>query len=482
MPPDSVLSIRKTVTRDEWVSAYRPHIERVLAGNKNAFAEIVAMFNDMAHSVANARLGDAALAEDAVQEAFLAAFIKLPLLRDPDAFPGWFRTILIRHCDRIRARHERAVPSRDEDAAVQAWDDADPCRLYTRQLDRLVVRRILETLPGVAREACIQRYVHGRPYDDIARLLNVPEGTVKRRLHDAKQRIMAEFGVRRGRSVRLGYLPISDHLLAMVAHQMHDRADYDLHLTRFLSWASLVRALRGELLDAAFVMVPLAMALRNQGLPILYVLDGHHDGSAVTVRQGGERPDIGEGSTMALPHCISTHRLLLQAILGGPGAQPDPATRYISPSYVISSLSKHEIDGFLCSEPWHTKSEAQGEGRVLARSGEVVPGHICCVLVVREGFARSRPDLTRRFVSALAAAGEYIRGHPAESADIQARYTGVDREVAEHVLRKGYITFTDLAPDRGRAVQVMDLALKAGILTLPCDLNSFMAQEFAEAT
>ncbi len=462
------------------MSAYRPHIERVLAGNKNAFAEIVAMFKDMALAVANARLGDSALAEDAVQEAFLAAFIKLPLLRDPDAFPGWFRTILLRHCDRIRARHERAMPSTEVNDAVRAGDDADPCRLYTRHLDRLLVRRILETLPGVAREACIQRYVHGRPYDDIAKLLNVSAGTVKRRLHDAKQRILAEFGARRGRSVRLGYLPISDHLSAMVAHQMHDRSDYDLHLTRFLSWSSLVRALRGEMLDAAFVMAPLAMALRNQGLPILYVLDGHHDGSAVTVRQGGEGPDIGEGATMALPHCISTHRLLLQAILGGAGSQPDPATRYISPSYVISSLSKREIDGFFCSEPWHTKSEVQGEGRVLARSGEVAPGHICCVLVVREGFARSRPGLTHRLVSALAAAGEYIRNHPAESADIQARYTGVDRDVAEHVLRQGYVTFTDLFPDLERARQVMDLALQAGVLTLPCDLESFMTREFAE--
>ena len=459
------------------MSAYRSHIERVLAGNKNAFAEIVTMFRDMARSVATARLGDAALAEDAVQEAFLAAFIKLPLLRDPEAFPGWFRTILQHHCDRIRARHERTLPALDEDAAAWARDDTDPCRMYARRLDRLMVRRILDSLPGVAREACIQRYVHGRPYEDIAGLLNIPQGTVKRRLHDAKQRILAEFGARRGRSVRLGYLPISDHLLAMVAHQLHDHADYDLHLSRFLSWSSLVRALRGEMLDAAFVMAPLAMALRNQGLPIRYVLDGHHDGSAVTVRKGGATRRMDAGATMALPHCISTHRLLLQAMLDSPGSQPDPATRYISPSYVISSLSKHEIDGFFCSEPWHTKSEVQGEGRVLVRSGEVAPGHICCVLVVREAFLRDHPGRAHRFVSDLDAAGAYISSHPAESAAIQSRYTGVDRDVAEHVLRKGYVTFTDLAPDRGRAEQLMDLALKAGILTQPCDLDAFMAGE-----
>ena len=457
------------------MSAYRRHIERVLAGNKNAFAEIVAMFRDMAMAVATSRLGDPSLAEDAVQEAFLAAFIKLPMLHDPEAFPGWFRTILLRHCDRLRSRHERSSSVADEAAtAMLAAEDADPCSLYTRRLDRLVVRRILETLPGVAREACIQRYVHGRPYEDIARLLDIPQGTVKRRLHDAKQRIMAEFGARRGRSVRLGYLPISDHLLGMVAHQLHDRSDYDLHLSRFLSWASLVRALRGGMLDAAFVMAPLAMTLRNQGLPISYVLDGHHDGSAVTVRNGRPGESMDTCSTLALPHSISTHSLLLEAMLGD-GPRREPATRFISPSYVINSLSRREIDGFLCSEPWHTKSEVQGEGRVLVRSGDVAPGHICCVLVVRDAFLREQPDLAHRFVTGMASAGEYIGSHPAESADIQARYTGVDRDVAEHVLRKGYITFTDLAPDKGRAEQVMTLALKAGILDRPCDLDAFVA-------
>ena len=459
------------------MSAYRSHIERVLAGNKNAFAEIVTMFRDMARSVATARLGDAALAEDAVQEAFLAAFIKLPLLRDPEAFPGWFRTILLRHCDRIRARHERALPALDEDAAAWARDDTDPCRMYARRLDRLMVRRILDSLPGVAREACIQRYVHGRPYEDIAGLLNIPQGTVKRRLHDAKQRILAEFGARRGRSVRLGYLPISDHLLAMVAHQLHDHADYDLHLSRFLSWSSLVRALRGEMLDAAFVMAPLAMALRNQGLPIRYVLDGAPRRQRRDRAQGrghaahGRRGHHGPAALHLHPQIAAPGHARRSGLAARSG------TRYISPSYVISSLSKHEIDGFFCSEPWHTKSEVQGEGRVLVRSGEVAPGHICCVLVVREAFLRDHPGRAHRFVSDLDAAGAYISTHPAESAAIQSRYTGVDRDVAEHVLRKGYVTFTDLAPDRGRAEQLMDMALKAGILTQPCDLDAFMAGE-----
>jgi NitT/TauT family transport system substrate-binding protein len=78
----------------------------------------------------------------------------------------------------------------------------------------------------------------------------------------------------------------------------------------------------------------------------------------------------------------------------------------------------------------------------------------------------------------MAAGGEYIVGHPSESADIQSLYTGVDHSVAERVLRKGYVTFNDLAPDRGRTNQVMELALHAGMLNRPCDLDAFLDTTF----
>lgn len=461
-------------------SAYRDHLERVLQGDKNAFAAVMDMFRDMAMRLATARLGDRFLAEDAVQEAFLGAFVKLPLLHDLEAFPGWFRTILIRHCERMRQRQARAVPPGGPDVeTLPGVDGLDPGLICASRQDGMLLRRILGTLPGVAREACIQHYVHGCSCAEIAASANVSTGTVKRRLHDARQRIRREFARSRTRSVRLGCLPISDHLLGLVAHQRHDPREFDLHLTRYLSWSGLIKALRGGMLDAAFVMAPLAMALRNEGLPIRYAMDGHHDGSAVTVHKGADGGGLASGSTMALPHAISTHGLLLHSLLGGApaadrGTGSECLTRFISPSYVLGSMARREIDGFLCSEPWNTKSVVQGQGRILARSRDLAPGHICCILVVMEPFMEAEPELTQSLLSSLHAAGEYIELNPDGAAAIQARYSGIDRDVAEHVLSHRYITFSDLAPDRGRAGQVMDLALAAGALDRPCDLDTFM--------
>jgi DNA-directed RNA polymerase specialized sigma24 family protein len=71
------------------------YLGETLNGNPNAFNEIVVRFQENALRKACARLKDHRLAEEAVQEAFLAAYENLASLRDPSRFPGWFRKILI---------------------------------------------------------------------------------------------------------------------------------------------------------------------------------------------------------------------------------------------------------------------------------------------------------------------------------------------------------------------------------------------------
>ena len=75
-------------------------------GDTGAFAEVVRRFEGMAQRLGMAMLGERSRAEDAAQEAFLDAYISLGSLREPAAFPGWFRRIVLKHCDRqLRRDH-----------------------------------------------------------------------------------------------------------------------------------------------------------------------------------------------------------------------------------------------------------------------------------------------------------------------------------------------------------------------------------------
>ena len=71
------------------------------AGDLEAYGKIVRRFQNMAYGYAYSILGDFHLAEDAAQEAFFEAYCKLSDLHTPDAFPGWLRRIVFKHCDRL---------------------------------------------------------------------------------------------------------------------------------------------------------------------------------------------------------------------------------------------------------------------------------------------------------------------------------------------------------------------------------------------
>ena len=81
------------------------------AGDRAAFGTIVRRFQDMAFGGAYARLGDVDESQDAAQEAFLDAWRLLGDLRDPAAFPGWFRRIVLKHADRIARARQRVLPA-----------------------------------------------------------------------------------------------------------------------------------------------------------------------------------------------------------------------------------------------------------------------------------------------------------------------------------------------------------------------------------
>jgi NitT/TauT family transport system substrate-binding protein len=339
-----------------------------------------------------------------------------------------------------------------------------------------MVAATIESLDGVAREACIQRYVLGLPYKEIATALQVPEGTIKRRLHDVRNQMIKAFQICGEPVIRVGYLPISDHILAMVSHCIN-RSSLKIRLKKFLSWSSLATSLENGLLDAAFVMAPIAMAMRNKGVPIVYIMDGHHDGSAITVRK-----DMGAGrfwmseNRVGLPYAISTQSILFADLVGANHeANPSAAkTRYLGPSYLLNALISGEIDAFCCAEPWNTKAVIEGAGTILARSKDFLPGHICCILVVREAFLEKHGDRVRSYLRLLLSTNEYLSADFNRSAKIQERYTGVPADIIKHVLHRREVTFNEIMPDRGRFESLMHLAVRTGLLETPRNIDAFL--------
>lgn len=157
-------------------------------GDAAAFGALVERFQDMAYAYAWSLLGDAHLAEDVAQEAFLDAYRSLPGLREPAAFVTWLRKIVFKHSDRQTRGRRAATVALDEGLAL-ASAEPDPAAAAERREDHALVRDAVAALPEHERAVTALFYLAGYAQSEIAASLGLPLTTVKKRLFDARRRL-----------------------------------------------------------------------------------------------------------------------------------------------------------------------------------------------------------------------------------------------------------------------------------------------------
>ena len=159
-----------------------------LALRHEAFAKLVINFQDMAFACAYAVLGDAYLAEDIAQEAFVLAWEKLDQLREPKAFAGWFKRIVLSQCNRLtRVKRLQVVPLNVGDK--NPTTDPGPQLLAEKHELLNKVVHAIRALPDNERLVTTLFYVNGYTQTDIGEFLEVPISTVNKRLYTARQRL-----------------------------------------------------------------------------------------------------------------------------------------------------------------------------------------------------------------------------------------------------------------------------------------------------
>ncbi|HEX8161153.1 MAG TPA: sigma-70 family RNA polymerase sigma factor [Pyrinomonadaceae bacterium] len=163
--------------------------KRTLAERHAAFGELVRAFQDMAFACAYGALcGDFHLAEDAAQNAFVTAWRKLPQLREPEAFPGWLRRVVLTECNRLtRGARLRTVPL-EEGAGMSSPGESPETIAEARELGA-AVRDALRRLPRGERIVVTLFYFDSRSHREIADFLQLPQTTVAKRLRAARARL-----------------------------------------------------------------------------------------------------------------------------------------------------------------------------------------------------------------------------------------------------------------------------------------------------
>jgi RNA polymerase sigma factor (sigma-70 family) len=163
----------------------RKLVHRARRGDLGAYDQIVRRFQDMAVGYSYSLLGDFHLAEDAAQEAFIAAYQQLPQLRDAAAFPGWFRRIVFKYCDRLKRGRSAVVVLKADMSAPQA----DPAAAAEQKELRQRIEEAIHHLPERERLVTTLYYISEYSQGEISEFLEIPLTTVRSRLHTARGRL-----------------------------------------------------------------------------------------------------------------------------------------------------------------------------------------------------------------------------------------------------------------------------------------------------
>jgi RNA polymerase sigma-70 factor (ECF subfamily) len=165
---------------------------RAQGGDREAFGRLIEQFQPTVQAIALRRLGNVCEAMELTQEVFLHVLRRIHQLREPERFAGWLRQVAVRMA--INRATRRIPPATVEigvlEAASGQADEPVEALITRERAERLWTA--MSRLKLLDRETLIAFYIRGLSLVEMADELDVPLGTIKRRLHTARKRLRGE--------------------------------------------------------------------------------------------------------------------------------------------------------------------------------------------------------------------------------------------------------------------------------------------------
>ena len=295
-----------------------------------------------------------------------------------------------------------------------------------------------------------------------------------------------------GSNFGIGFLPVTCHLTCPVTHFMNkEMSGVEMFKPmRFNGFPELKEMFIGrpEEMPATFILAPMAIALREQGVKIKIVYLGHRDGSAVMVHKdsGIFRTTDLRGKRIAVPGRYANQRLIIYRELKKAGMTLDDVTLLeMPPPDMPAALLSKAVDAITSGEPFMGQTELDGYGRVLWQAKDVWPGFISCVLAVHEDAIRDNRAEIQKLVNGIAASGKWVdesMEHRMDAAQfVSTNYYNQNPRLLSFVLSKppDRVTYSRLAPLKENFEEIEQLALEAGILKGTAHFADYVDDSFA---
>ncbi|MBN1944514.1 MAG: sigma-70 family RNA polymerase sigma factor [Bradymonadales bacterium] len=190
-------------------------VGRLLSGDEKTFTLLVDRYHHALHRLARVYVGDSHLAEEVVQETWLAVIKGLPAFEGRSSLKTWIFRILTNRAKSRGVREGRTIPfstlAMDADEgerwldtnrfrsdgsfqmAPRAWEPDTPEQMVLNRETRVFVERVIDRLPPKQKAVITLRDIEGWPSDEVCDLLEISETYQRVLLHRGRSRVRAEF-------------------------------------------------------------------------------------------------------------------------------------------------------------------------------------------------------------------------------------------------------------------------------------------------
>jgi NitT/TauT family transport system substrate-binding protein len=286
--------------------------------------------------------------------------------------------------------------------------------------------------------------------------------------------------------VQMGYMPVITNLAAPLLDFASSRyaSTFRFKAIKFASFAEMAEALRNDEIQAAFIIAPLSIVLRQQGEDVKVIYIGNRHESTMVARKTLNAKTIRDlvGATIAVPMRYSGHNLGALKLIADAGLEDKIRLVEMNPPDMASALTTGALDAYFVGEPFAAQTLTTGSADRIFYVEEVWPGFICNLLLVKNQLIQTKPTAIRHLVEGAVRSGLWAKGHVLEAAKIASDYWGQPRELVAYALNtpEQRIVYDQYVPVSEELQDMAQLMVRFGLLD-DASVSGLVEDRFAKS-
>ncbi len=282
----------------------------------------------------------------------------------------------------------------------------------------------------------------------------------------------------------MGYMPVITNLAASILdYASKDGDGIRFNALKFASFAEMAEALRNDQIQAAFMIAPLSIVLRQQGEDVKVVYIGNRHESTMVAKKDLNATTLNDlvGKTLAVPMRYSGHNISILQMLEKNGLKGKIKVVEMNPPDMASALASGSLDAYYVGEPFAAQTLKNGDASLLYYVEDVWKHFICNLVLVRQKFIENDPDTVKMLVQGAAWSGLWAKNNCKEAAEIASKYWNQPVELVEYALTtpKNRIVFDRFVPRYEEMQYMADLMVHFKLLKNN-DISGLIEDSFAK--